>query len=241
MTAHAPRLRDSVAHVHPVDELTWVASGHSTVLIDEVPWQLDTRTALLIPSGVEHVVVPRPDSLVFPVLVPELATATGVERPVLIRRGGALDDLVAVVLQPGLAEEGAVPAAHQRIRELLPCLVDDRPTLPVDDRARQVARAILASPGDERSLEEWATSCHTSSKTLQRSFRRETGLTFPQWRQAARLSAARRMLDAGAPVAHVARAVGYAGATPFIEAFRRRYGTTPARARAASSATGRRP
>lgn len=230
MTDAAPRLRDSVAHMHPVDELTWVASGHSTVVVDGVPWQLDTRNALLVPAGIEHTVIPRPDSLVFPVLIPGLAKAAGVSRATLIARG-ALDVYVGVVLQPGLAEEGAIPAAHARIRELLPCLLDDRPTLPADDRAREVARAILAAPAEERSLEDWARLCHTSSKTLQRSFRRDTGLTFPQWRQAARLSAARRMLDTGAPVEQVAREVGYAGATPFIEAFRRRYGTTPHRMR----------
>jgi AraC-like DNA-binding protein len=231
MPVASPRLRDSVAHVHPLDELTWVASGHSTVVVDGTPWQLDTSTALLVPAGVEHTVVPRPDSLVFPVLIAGLAEAAGACGAMLVPRTAPLDACVAVVLQPGLAEEGAVDAARTRIRALLPRLAEDRPTLPSDERARRVARTLLDHPDDTRGLEDWARECHTSSKTLQRSFRRETGLTFPQWRQAARLSTARRMLDAGHSVGAVARAVGYAGPTPFIEAFRRRYGTTPHRAR----------
>lgn len=227
----APRLRESTAHVHPLDELTWVAAGHSTVVVDGTPWHLDTHTALLIPAGVEHIVIPRPDSLVFPVLLDGLAAAVGLATATAVERSAALDAVVAVVLQPGLAENGAVSAAEARIAELVPLLLDDRPPLPADDRAREVASAILASPDDDRRLEDWASMCHTSSKTLQRCFRRDTGLTFPQWRQAARLSIARQMLDSGAAVEHVARAVGYAGATPFIDAFRRRYGATPHRAR----------
>ncbi|NQX26096.1 helix-turn-helix transcriptional regulator [Microbacteriaceae bacterium VKM Ac-2854] len=104
--------------------------------------------------------------------------------------------------------------------------------LPQDERARQVATTLLEHPATPFGLEEWARTVHTSGKTLQRCFRRDTGMTSPQWRTSARLSVAVRRFDRGEAVAAVARSVGFATTSAFITAFRRRYGVTPGTYRA---------
>jgi AraC-like DNA-binding protein len=66
-----------------------------------------------------------------------------------------------------------------------------------------------------------------SERTLMRRFRAETGRCFQEWRTAARLLAALRLLLTDAPVAAIAGAVGYSTASAFCAAFRRALGAPP--------------
>ncbi|MBS2075231.1 helix-turn-helix domain-containing protein, partial [Klebsiella pneumoniae] len=67
-----------------------------------------------------------------------------------------------------------------------------------------------------------------SARTLRRTFLAETGSSFAQWRQQARLTHALERLAQGEPVALVADALGYASPSNFIAMFRRAYGDSPA-------------
>jgi AraC-like DNA-binding protein len=66
-------------------------------------------------------------------------------------------------------------------------------------------------------------------RTLGRLFKRETGLTFGQWRQQLRLAEAVCQLSLGTPVATVARELGYATANAFSAMFHRALGAPPQR------------
>lgn len=221
------RLVDRATHRHGDDELTWVVSGSCTLIIGDRRWNVDTSRALVVPAGVEHDVVPRPDSLVFPLFFPEgLAVEAEAQ---IVPRSGELDACVRVLLQSGIATPQAVAAARSEVIRRVGDAAGRRPelVLPTDARARRVATRIVEQPASPLRLEDWARVVHTSSKTLQRAFVKETGMTYPRWRRCARLLAARRMLEEGASVESVARAVGYAGAGAFIVAFHREYGVTP--------------
>lgn len=225
------RLVDRATHRHDEDELTWVVSGSCTLVIGERRWNVDTSRALVVPADREHVVVPRPDSLVFPLFFPEGLAA---DEAHVIPRTAELDSCVRVLLQSGIATPRAVAAARSEVIRRVGEAVRRRPelVLPTDARARRVAARIVEHPASALRLEDWARVVHTSAKTLQRAFVKETGMTYPRWRLRARLLAARTMLEDGRSVESVARAVGYAGAGAFIAAFRREYGVTPGAHRA---------
>lgn len=101
--------------------------------------------------------------------------------------------------------------------------------LPEDRRALRIAKGILADPADGRTLERWARLAALSARTARRLFLAETGMSFAQWRQQARLVQALEMLANGDSVSSVADALGYATASNFITMFRRAFGETPAR------------
>ena len=219
------RLRDHTTHRHDINELTWVVDGSCTVEVDGRRWVVDTRQALVIPAGVEHTVIPRPDSIVFPLLFPDGLKGVGAH---LVARTPALELCARALLQPGLAEASALDAARRAVRELVVAAeASDMPALPSDSRARSVARAILDHPATQESLDDWGARVHTSGKTLQRHFVKDTGLSFQLWRVHARLALARQRIEHGESVLAAARAVGYANPSAFIAAFRRRYGVTP--------------
>ena len=102
-------------------------------------------------------------------------------------------------------------------------------SIPTDRRLSRIAHAVLERPHDSRSLEEWATWAGVSPRTISRLFRSETGCSFAQWRQQARLSRALERLAEGEPVANVADALGYASVSAFVAMFRRSYGLPPGR------------
>lgn len=113
------------------------------------------------------------------------------------------------------------------LRPAEPAVRRPSPSLPGDDRARRVAEHLLADPTDDRTLAAWGREVGASARTLARQFVAGTGLTFPEWRRAARIGAALDELERGGRVTTVARRCGYRSTSAFIEAFRREVGTTP--------------
>jgi AraC-like DNA-binding protein len=106
--------------------------------------------------------------------------------------------------------------------------------LPADPRARGFAKRLLAEPGDPATLAELARGSGASLRTLQRLFLKEAGLPLEAWRARARMQQGVVSLSAGAPVTQAALDAGYQSASAFIAAFKRAFGTTPARYRAAA-------
>ena len=87
--------------------------------------------------------------------------------------------------------------------------------------------ALLAAPGDQRTLGEWARTVNASERTVARLFQSETGLSFGAWRQQARLLEAMGRLGGGAPVTQVALDLGYDSVSAFSAMFRRAAGASP--------------
>ena len=127
----------------------------------------------------------------------------------------------------GAERERAEAMLFDLLEPLAVATIDVR--LPVDDRARGVAEALLLDPGNPRTLHEWGHDVGASSRTLARAFLAETGLSFGRWRTLARLQAALLQLADGLPVGVVAPRVGYRTPSAFVAAFRAHTGTTPGR------------
>ena len=64
-------------------------------------------------------------------------------------------------------------------------------------------------------------------KTIQRLFRKETGMTFGQWRQQARLMQALERIALGERIVDVAATLGYDSPSAFASMFKRQFGITP--------------
>ena len=101
--------------------------------------------------------------------------------------------------------------------------------LPRDPRLRRLCGAVIASPGDDKTLEAWSATAGASARTLARLCRRELGMGFRQWRQRVRFHSALEALGRGEAVARVAAAHGYRSASAFTAAFGATMGAPPSR------------
>lgn len=101
-------------------------------------------------------------------------------------------------------------------------------------RMRQVRDLLESGAADGLSLEQIASGAHISVNTLQRHFRAAWGLTVFEYLREVRLRRARLGLERdGISVTEAAWLAGYTSAANFATAFKRRYGVSPARVRAA--------
>ncbi|WP_408510771.1 helix-turn-helix domain-containing protein [Paraburkholderia sediminicola] len=91
---------------------------------------------------------------------------------------------------------------------------------PVDSRLRRICFALHGDHADNRSLAEWPHFARGCTRTLERLFRKETGLTFSQWRRQWRIHDSIVRFHCGQPVTSVASDARYENASSFIEMFR---------------------
>jgi AraC-like DNA-binding protein len=99
--------------------------------------------------------------------------------------------------------------------------------MPSDPRLRPICERLQRQLDDPTTLTEWARLVAVDVKTVQRLFVKETGMTFGQWRQQARLLRALELLANGEKVIDVALELGYDSPSAFGTMFRRQFGRAP--------------
>jgi AraC-like DNA-binding protein len=110
--------------------------------------------------------------------------------------------------------------------------------LPRDARARRLADRVRRELGGAQTLAELADGSGASPRTLERLFLAETGLSFGQWRQQARLQHALRRLAESVDVATVEGECGYESVSAFVSRFRLAIGVTPGQFRTRGNLRG---
>lgn len=213
--------------------MIYATEGAMWVHTSQGDWVVPPNRAVWVPAGVEHAI-----EMTGTVLVQTLYLATQVSRGLpqkccAVNVSPLLRELVRHIIALG-ALNHSVPAQARLIGVLLD-QVAALPTAPLelpfpsDARARRVAEWLRAHPAEIGSIEQMIDIAAASPRTIERLFLRETGITFGRWRQQLRLLHALRLLATEKPVTIVALDVGYESASAFIAAFRRFFGTTPAR------------
>ncbi len=214
-------------HCHPVHQLAWTDAGVLEVVTDDGVWVLPPTRALWLPANLPHQTSANAATLLRGIYLDPGRCPIKWRRA----RAVAVNELLAALLRYLSTE--LTPTSRSRAEALVPDLLQPldtisiRVAIPTDDRAREVAEALLADPADPRTLTQWGRAVGASARTLTRGFHDGTGVSFNRWRTSARIRAALPLLATGTPISQVATAVGYETASAFVAAFRREVGTTP--------------
>ncbi|PYE20164.1 AraC-like DNA-binding protein [Williamsia limnetica] len=218
-------------HSHAEHQLAWMREGTMRVEIGSMQWHLHAGHLVWIPSYTAHAMSVCAGRLVSAYVDPTIRpVGDRWDAPLVL----GLDELPSQILLH-LCDRTRAHDERSQCQRLLYRLLEVAPertdvlALPRDRRAKAVAMALLEHPADSRTLDDWARSSETSTKTLARAFAADTGMTFARWRTHARVYAALDPLRAGESVDAVSRHVGYRTSTGFINAFTAIFGTTPAR------------
>ena len=222
-------------HSHPKAQLIYAVSGVMHVETETTSYIIPPSTALLMPADLEHAIY-MDGTVAMRALFLERSAAKGIGDQC---RGITVSLLLRELIMAACFEplEWDVSGRGQHIVALAldeiqrSSVLSLELPLPTESRLRRVIDALRAQPNNDNSLEEWARIANTSKRTLARLFRQETGLSFRQWRQQARLTAAMSVLSIGASPARAAAVAGFDSQPAFGAAFRKFFGITPGQAR----------
>jgi AraC-like DNA-binding protein len=220
-------------HSHPEDQLLFASKGVMTVRTNQGLWVVPPHRAVWIPANTPHSVALSGDvSMRTLYFAPKLCRAP---------RGRCFVMNVSSLLRELILHACTFPRLRKRAsteRRIIELIVDQLKAVesiplqlphPSDSRAKRVASALLANPGDDRTLKALCAESGASPRTIQRLFLEETSMTFGKWRQQLRLLHAMQALASGQKVTVAALESGYSSTSAFIAMFRKQFGTTPTR------------
>jgi AraC-like DNA-binding protein/quercetin dioxygenase-like cupin family protein len=218
-------------HAHTKHQLIHAVRGVMVVQAEAGRWVVPPTRAIWMAAGMTHEIrcvgeVHMRSLLVVPKAAPKLLDVTqAVGISPLMRE---LIRAATEVRQP------YVPGT--RDGRLMRLILDELWTLPVlplhlqmpsDPRLLRICELLQQQLDDSSTLADWARRLVLDVKTIQRLFVKETGMTFGQWRQQARLLRALELLATGEKVIDVALALGYESPSAFAAMFRRQFDQTP--------------
>jgi AraC-like DNA-binding protein len=221
------------SHTHDWHQLVFAAGGVMVVRTEEGLWSVPPHRAVWVPAQVAHDIrmsgAVSMRTLYFPPGLPGLPAFECRVMEVL----PLLRELILAAVARGCLRRGVGRDEH-----LLAVILDEMQALPErplhvrrprDPRAARLAGILEADPAQTRSITRLCAGTGGSRKTLERVFKRETGMSIGRWRQQMRLGRALELLAAGTGVTAVALEVGYESPSAFVAAFRNTFGETPGR------------
>lgn len=218
-------------HQHRRAQLIFGGTGVLALATPRGTWVMPPQRGMWIPAGVVHGVrmlgVVSTESIYV-----EPAAAHGMPNHCqVVGISPFLRSLIAQALDippeydPD-SHAGALMALIQHEMRRLPELPLSLP-FPAHPRLAGRCRQFLLRPAVHETIEQWMKPIGLSRRAFTRLFRRETGLSFVEWRQQACLMAALPRLVAGEPVTSVALDLGYDNPAAFTTMFKRSLGSSP--------------
>ncbi|WP_458730134.1 AraC family transcriptional regulator [Pseudomonas brenneri] len=223
------------SHAHPSGQLIYAVSGVMEIRTGTGLWLVPPQRALWMPAGVAHSMRTRGSSVALRTAYVRLdrcpADAPG--QPGAVQVSSLLRELIlrAATIPRDCPEDSRDGRILNLILEEIVWTPERELHLPTgrDKRLATICEAILSSPQDNRTLDEWASQHGATARTLSRLFTAELGVPFQVWRQQVRVMAALPRLAAGEPVTTVALEMGYDTPGAFSAMFKRLLGASPSR------------
>jgi AraC-like DNA-binding protein len=219
-------------HFHDRDQLVYASRGVMTVRSRHEIWVVPTHRAVWIPARLPHdISMSGLVAMRALYLRPRLAR-TLPRRCCVVNVSPLLRELILHACTLGsmrrsVRSQGYLVDAIIDQLKWIPSVPLQLP-LPFDARARRIAALLQANPDERRPLRHLGAQIGASSRTLERLFQQDVGMSPGRWRQQLRLMHALRLLADGVKVTEAALATGYSTPSAFISMFRRALGTTPA-------------
>lgn len=239
MEANWPAGESTGWHAHPRGQLLYAIDGVMNVQSAAGSWVIPPSSALWLVAGVRHNVTMSGDVkmrtayidagrvedlpaetrvITVSPLLRELLVAA-VQVPVTYGTGGRDENLMQLLVHE--LRRSATAPLH------LP--------MPQDRRLKVVCDALIKTPSNTFTALEWAEKLGVTAKTVHRLFVQETGMTFAQWRDQARLLHALRRIAEGWRVIDIAFDCGYSSQSAFTAMFKRHFGSPPSSMRSTAA------
>ncbi|WP_173910972.1 helix-turn-helix domain-containing protein [Acinetobacter sp. Marseille-Q1618] len=223
-------------HFHHRAQLLYAAEGHIRVYTAEHIWIIPPHCALWIPAYYEHSVVSYGQVRLISALVEESAAQTLGQSCFLVRMSDLLRELVLRLNQPTPLEPHVNHDCHvldQALHLLIFHEIQQSHNFPLeipwprDPRLIQICTTLVEHPDSQKDLNAWADQIGTSSRTLIRLFKKQTGLNYRHWLQRMHVILALGYLAEQIPISKIAHKLGYQSSSAFTVMFKKQLGQSP--------------
>ncbi|MCB5908922.1 AraC family transcriptional regulator [Streptomyces pinistramenti] len=217
------------AHRHDEHQIVYAGSGVLAVTTAAGTWFAPGTRAIWVPAGCVHAHRAHGHLDLHLVGLPARINPLGLHVPTVLAVSPLLRELILSYTRSPLSDT----PERRRLRAVLLDQLRASPQqpfrlpAPADPRLAAVCDLLHRNPADPRTLASLGAATGAGERTLSRLFRRELGMTFPQWRTQLRLYHALRLLADGVPVTGIAHRCGWSSASAFIDVFHRAFGYTP--------------
>lgn len=194
-------------------------------------WVVPPNRALWMVAGLQHNVTMSGDVEMRTAYINASAASHLPEQTCVINVSPLLRELLVEAVRIPLDRE--LDARDERLVGLLIDELRVSHTIPLhlpmpgDPRLITICQSLIEQPADGSNAREWAEKIGMGERTLHRLFSQETGMTFSQWREQARLLSALREIAEGKKGIEVALNCGYSSQSAFSAMFRRHFGMSP--------------
>ncbi len=218
-------------HTHDWGQFIYCSAGVMTVWTEQGSWVAPPHWAIWVPAGVSHEIRFAGAAALRTLYLRDDLAATLPPHCAVVTVSPLLRELVLRAVDLGMLDERS--RSHIAMANLIvdEATAGDRPPLqlpaPISPAAKRAAD-LLSAGGTVRTA-NLALRVGLSTRTLERRFIKETGMTVAAWGRQARLLNSLRLLAGGNSVKSAAEVGGYSSASAFVAAFRAAFGQTPSR------------
>ena len=236
-------------HFHPDMEVIYVVLGSIKVRIIDTEYILNKRDVIVINSGVEHIVIGKDESIIciayYPRSVLSLLCDKAEGMFFICNSTVNLEYsykkirniFQEIVLEYMKQNEQNVCMEWSLLYKLLACLIDefaiseesqDGHVLSDSVRLQKMIQYIIQNFSRNISLSELAEKMYTSSSTLSRFFKKQTGIYFADYVNQIRMRyAVQGLLYTEESITKIAVDSGFSNLSVFNRLFKKMYGSTP--------------
>lgn len=222
-------------HTHPWHQLLYATSG---VMVANLPGKrlfVPPGTAVWLPVGCEHSTYTEFGAELKSLYIEAGFEGVSCDEPLVLEVPPLMRELLltAAGFDAEYPAKGYEQALIDLMLQTLSRLTVCEHTLPwpMDARLAELCTRLYTDPSVRPRIEQLAASLAMSGRTLERHFRRETGMTLQHWHTRMRLMKALELLNTDMSITLIALELGYSAPAPFILMFRERMGISPNRYR----------
>ncbi|QZP18622.1 MULTISPECIES: helix-turn-helix domain-containing protein [Pseudomonas] len=219
-------------HTHRKGQLVVAYHGGIVCTVEDGVWMVPTGFGVWIPAGIAHSNRITANGKVGFLFIEPNAAALPQTCCTLVLSSLILELILHLST---LDQDYPDPSASARLARVLLEQLEQAPSerlylpLPASAQLRVIARRLAEAPDNRCTMAQWAQQVAMSERSLARLVKRETGLTFGQWRKQWQIIVALQNLAEGESVQRTAEALGYESVSSFISMFRKTLGSSPAR------------
>ncbi|WP_286234229.1 AraC family transcriptional regulator [Thalassotalea sediminis] len=226
-----PALAGVEYYQHPQTQFLYVKSGVLAVITKSGRYIIPACHGVIIPMNIRHELLAKTDVTLTAVYFTDAAFETNFNHAAVLNASPFFKALMEELLT--LPTPEAQDEKHHHLitvfQDYLPTLIERDTFLPYpqDTRLAVIAEKLQKHPALKSDLTSWGKFVKVSARTLTRNFKKETGLTYSQWRQRLNVQVAVKHLAQGDDIASIASLLGYESSSAFIYMFRQQMGISP--------------